>query len=135
VCTMCNIRKDHKDFYKRSDTNKYRSHCKECTSINRSSKWFTDPEFKERQRVRSKTHSINKRYGLTLDEFDSYIDDNHCEICNSTIRLVLDHCHVTGDIRGVLCNKCNVGIGMLGDDLAGLETAAFYLRGESCQIS
>lgn len=40
----------------------------------------------------------------------------------------LDHCHDKGTFRGWLCKPCNVGIGMLGDDIAGLERAIDYLR-------
>ncbi len=38
------------------------------------------------------------------------------------------HCHVTGVFRGWLCNKCNAGFGMLGDNLAGVERRLEYLR-------
>ena len=54
----------------------------------------------------------------------------NCECCGSApgIRgLSLDHCHVTGGFRGWLCNKCNVSIGGLGDNLDGLHRAVEYL--------
>lgn len=40
----------------------------------------------------------------------------------------LDHDHATNMFRGWICHKCNVGIGMLGDDAAGVEKAIAYLR-------
>jgi hypothetical protein len=40
----------------------------------------------------------------------------------------LDHDHVTGKFRGWLCGACNRGIGMLGDNLAGVMRAAAYLQ-------
>ena len=40
----------------------------------------------------------------------------------------LDHDHKTGAFRGWLCNRCNLGIGMLGDTVAGMEGAIAYLR-------
>lgn len=42
--------------------------------------------------------------------------------------LSIDHCHDTHSFRGWLCKKCNTGIGMLGDGIAGLEKAIEYLR-------
>jgi hypothetical protein len=42
--------------------------------------------------------------------------------------LHLDHCHVTGSFRGWLCGKCNTGLGMLGDNIAGLKAAIAYLE-------
>jgi hypothetical protein len=42
--------------------------------------------------------------------------------------LAIDHDHVTGDIRGLLCHACNVALGLLNDDPELLEAAAGYLR-------
>jgi len=39
----------------------------------------------------------------------------------------IDHCHTTGVVRGLLCNSCNRGVGLLGDDIANLERAILYL--------
>ena len=43
------------------------------------------------------------------------------------IELYVDHDHLTGKIRGLLCLQCNVGIGMLGDNLEGVQKAYDYL--------
>lgn len=43
-------------------------------------------------------------------------------------KLHLDHCHVTGEYRGHLCGSCNRGLGMMGDDLAGVQLALDYLK-------
>jgi hypothetical protein len=56
-----------------------------------------------------------------------------CEICRKTEddngrRLAVDHCHITGKVRGILCNGCNRGIGYLGDDVERLENAIKYLK-------
>jgi hypothetical protein len=50
-----------------------------------------------------------------------------CQCCKNVTRLVLDHCHVTGSLRGYLCEPCNRGIGMLGDTEASLQRAMRYL--------
>lgn len=42
--------------------------------------------------------------------------------------LHMDHCHTTGLFRGWICHKCNVMVGMAGDDPALLEHAADWLR-------
>ena len=51
-----------------------------------------------------------------------------CACCGGSDRLVVDHCHKTGALRGVLCHACNVGIGWLGDDLEGVMRAVKYLK-------
>jgi hypothetical protein len=51
-----------------------------------------------------------------------------CESCGKQRPLLWDHDHDTGQFRGWLCQTCNSGIGMLGDDLAGVARAYSYLR-------
>ena len=51
-----------------------------------------------------------------------------CVICGADGPLVVDHCHITGEIRGMLCNHCNRGLGHFRDDPMLLEFAAEYLR-------
>jgi hypothetical protein len=50
-----------------------------------------------------------------------------CEICNQKVELVLDHCHSTNTLRGVLCHKCNLGLGHFDDDLNLMTLAMKYL--------
>jgi Recombination endonuclease VII len=50
-----------------------------------------------------------------------------CQICRREGPTVLDHCHATGAFRGWLCRDCNIGLGRLGDDLAGVRRAISYL--------
>lgn len=51
-----------------------------------------------------------------------------CAICGATDRrLDLDHCHISGKWRGLICQQCNVGLGMFGDDVARLTQAIRYL--------
>lgn len=50
-----------------------------------------------------------------------------CVICGDETKLVVDHDHITGKIRGMLCNHCNRGLGHFRDDPTLLEFAAQYL--------
>lgn len=50
-----------------------------------------------------------------------------CEICGGSVNMVLDHDHVRNEIRGWLCNHCNLGIGWLGEDVSRLQRAIEYL--------
>lgn len=53
-----------------------------------------------------------------------------CDICGKGLgtRLCLDHCHVTGVTRGMLCRPCNTAIGLLEDSVERLKLAARYLE-------
>jgi len=54
-----------------------------------------------------------------------------CECCGGPPgkkALALDHCHVSGEFRGWLCDRCNAGVGMLGDSIDGLMNAVRYLE-------
>ena len=74
---------------------------------------------------------IKYRYECTLIEFKERMEssDGMCQICEATEALCYDHCHVTGDFRGVLCRPCNSALGHLGDDLRGVMRAVKYLEG------
>lgn len=80
-------------------------------------------------------HSRRHRlYGLTKEEFASRVaaQDGLCSLCARKPKgtLVIDHCHETGKIRGLLCPQCNTALGRLGDTIEGLERALRYLRGD-----
>lgn len=80
--------------------------------------------------------SITKRlarYGLTRGEFDALLSgqDGECAVCIRPIEarvLTVDHCHVTGRVRALLCGPCNSGIGMFADDPERMRAAARYVE-------
>lgn len=51
-----------------------------------------------------------------------------CSVCKDKSSLSVDHNHTTGKIRGILCNNCNRGIGLLGDTPESLLKAYKYLK-------
>jgi hypothetical protein len=72
-----------------------------------------------------------RRYGISLAEYDALLEKQGgaCAICRKRPkgRLCVDHCHVTGMVRGLLCNECNGALGYLKDDQASLVAALAYL--------
>ena len=67
-------------------------------------------------------HSISDE---TLAELKATV--KQCVICGDETKLVVDHDHKTGEVRGLLCNHCNRGLGHFRDDPTLLEFAAQYL--------
>jgi hypothetical protein len=88
----------------------------------------------------SRAKKLRVQYGLTVEAYDEMLrrQGGGCAFCKraepgwsrarSKRGLTVDHDHETGHVRGLLCNPCNRGIGLLGDDPAVLEAAARYLR-------
>ena len=88
-------------------------------------KWTAEnPEKQKNIRLRSV-------YGITLEEYNRMAEAQGglCAICQEKPdKLFIDHCHHTGKVRGLLCIKCNSGIGLLRDSAAVVENALAYLR-------
>lgn len=84
----------------------------------------------------TKDRLLETMYGINLDIFNQMlVDQNHkCKLCNTDKPLgprntfVVDHCHKTGKVRGLLCNHCNTGLGKLQDDPELLQKAADYVK-------
>jgi hypothetical protein len=69
-------------------------------------------------------------YGLTKEARDKLREqqDHKCGICRQGAKLVVDHNHENGHVRGLLCDKCNMGLGLFRDSPDILLAAAAYLR-------
>jgi hypothetical protein len=85
-------------------------------------------------------HSLRK-YNITTPEKLNMLkeQDECCSICKSEIEFkkvvgnnthtaVVDHCHETGVVRGILCSRCNLMLGSVNDDKEVLINAARYLK-------
>lgn len=72
-------------------------------------------------------------YGLSPEAFQLMIlmQKNACAICKETFSTTpaVDHCHQTGEVRGLLCGRCNKGLGLFRDSIAFLKSAEEYLQG------
>lgn len=73
-----------------------------------------------------------KSFGLTIEEYRNLKAKTHCEICAEVFTKSkhkhIDHCHETNKVRGVLCSKCNLAIGMMRDNPVYLRLTANYLE-------
>lgn len=105
-------------------------------------------EIKERSRRYRRAHprrlrrnNLKHKYGITPAEYSKRlkVQGGRCLICrrkesildyrtNKPQRLSVDHCHDTNKIRGLLCSKCNTGLGKFGHDPALLSQAINYLK-------
>jgi len=84
---------------------------------------------KEKILQTNRIYVLRTKYGLTKEEFDK-LAQNGCMICGSMEKLSVDHHHGTGVIRGILCHKCNVAIGLLDEDIERISKVIEYLTNE-----
>lgn len=136
----------------------FRSSCKDCVNIgNRKSvnkaikdegvdefrhqrresvrRWRknTRPKRLEHFQRQEKEANLRRLYGISIHDFNVLLadQDGRCAICctpNPQRSWHVDHCHDSGEIRGILCNLCNVGIGAFKENQDALEMARIYLR-------
>lgn len=146
-CSKCEQFKSWEEFSKdRTSSSGYKSRCKVCRSIDKKevlTKFRLNNPIKTRKKFNNKSeakrHNNYKQYGLSLEDYNNLLilQNSVCAICkkpetmtkkNGTIQnLAVDHCHKTGKVRGLLCSKCNTGIGYFAEDRQIFLNAIEYL--------
>ena len=82
---------------------------------------------------------LRSKYGLTMDDKIKMreVQQNKCAICEKEFETdrhaYVDHCHKTNNVRGLLCRKCNSGLGMFEDNIEFMERAISYIGNHSVQ--
>tara|TARA_R110002153_G_scaffold247631_1_gene403783 strand:+ start:1312 stop:1650 length:339 start_codon:yes stop_codon:yes gene_type:complete len=88
-------------------------------------------ENKDRLKNYQKYWWLTKRYNLTKDQYNKMLSDQNynCKVCNiKMIKPHVDHCHKTNKVRGLLCNGCNTGLGLLKEDINIMEKLIKYVK-------
>lgn len=122
-----------------NSVNRPDGHLMICRGCNRSGNTARMRGWRERNPGYNRAEYFVKQYNLTLDEWEAMFDsqDGACAICtrdfdrDNTAAIHVDHNHETGEVRGLLCQKCNLAIGYLQDDSAASRRAAVYLEDRS----
>lgn len=115
VCTVCKLEKDDADFcVDRRRPKGIASDCRSCRNSKRNRR-------KDR---------LSQKYGMSEKDYDlqNEMQDSRCAICKKKYnKLHVDHCHISGLLRGLLCSNCNTGLGQFADNIDFLQNAIDYL--------
>ena len=129
-CTHCKIEQPESEYHKRKHKiNGLDSWCKSCKKVYRHS-YFTKNIEKEKRRARIKAWKLHN-IQISFDRYRELLEiqQSKCNICGIQLDVLhVDHDHTTGNIRGLLCVKCNQGLGQFNDSCALLTKAIQYLE-------
>ena len=117
--------------FNKSKSKKFGVHnqCRECAKL-----WKPSPEALKISRQKTREWNRLKSSGFTQKEYEAKLKEQNykCAICGTTdsgpMDFHADHDHKTGQKRGVLCHKCNTGLGLLKDNVEILCAAIEYLN-------
>jgi hypothetical protein len=112
-------------------------YCRRCDQIRPFSEWHKNSRQSDgltsyckpcRKELGRLSH-LKRTFGLTPQQLAAIIEaqDGTCAVCDGPPQHI-DHDHATGEVRGVLCGPCNMGLGQFQDDPTRLTRAASYLR-------
>ena len=127
-CGRCKQHFDFTFFSKDSKTKSgYANKCKSCASI-----VYTEWRNKNlvTQREKDRESHYKRKYNLTEEQAKELVKNRQgmCSICDLFLPLVVDHCHTTGKVRGLICSSCNSVLGYAKDSRKTLEKAILYLE-------
>ena len=91
------------------------------------------------QQTKRRDYEFNKKFGITTFEYNQMLEEQGgvCAICHQketftmkgvTHSLAIDHDHLTGRVRGLLCRACNQTLGLMKDNIENLQKAIRYLE-------
>lgn len=141
-CTKCKLTKPFDDFGRRSKSKDgLKPECRPCTA-DRLRAWRQANPERDRENMRRwreankqlrPAHERMTKYGLAHEDYEFMMADQNerCLICGHVMEPpVVDHDHETGNVRGLLCRTCNMGLGSFKDSPVLLEAAIWYLNRE-----
>lgn len=130
-CARCTKVKTADQFYLNARySSGLSSYCKRCMK-EYSGSWAGDNPDSRAQSRRS-SH-LKRLYGITADDYATMLAEQGgvCAIClepQERRALAVDHDHVTGEVRGLLCDNCNHALGKFQDSTDHLRSAITYLE-------
>jgi DNA-directed RNA polymerase subunit RPC12/RpoP len=129
-CPKCRERKERSEYWNdASRPDGITAYCKPCKAnvtnmhISKNFEYYKNSW---------KTYNLKKKYDLSMEQFEKMLEtqDYKCSICKKSLEKysAVDHDHKTGKVRGILCRKCNLGLGAAKDNTEILKNMINYLE-------
>lgn len=73
--------------------------------------------------LKNRKSSYKRKYGITLGDYEEMLENQNGECatchrqCSTGKNLAVDHCHYSGRVRGLLCARCNLALGLVNDSV------------------
>lgn len=117
------------NFYSsKKDSSGYQGYCKNCCKKIGTAWGKKNPR-------KIKHNQLQIKYKISIDEYEKRLKDQNdcCEICYThkdefKYALVVDHNHITGQNRGILCNQCNTALGYLKENENIVSNLLNYIK-------
>lgn len=131
-CAACRETKPVTEFYRNArGMPGYRPYCKPCHKAKRQATYTNDEPYRQ---------LLKREYGITLEEYNDLLrrQAHRCAACRrpetvrtkktgAVRRLAVDHDHVTGTVRGLLCNRCNILVWAVEENHGILDVIGRYM--------
>jgi hypothetical protein len=117
--------------------------CSSCKEIKTLDNYGTHSNGKLRPQCKTcvTERHYERKYGITLEDYNKMYKEQGgvCKICHlpanhNSNKLCVDHCHTTGEVRGLLCDTCNRGLGYFKDDTRLLQNSIEYLEANARRL-
>ena len=131
-CPACKKDKPIDEFYKRKrNKNGYADYCKLCEHDYKKNRYATNSKY----RFKIINNGLKCNHNITPEEYILIYNaqEGKCAICGKSqsilkSALCIDHDHITGKFRGLLCTKCNIAVGNFDDSIINLKSAISYIE-------
>ena len=130
-CKQCNRIAKKREYDANPEKHRLRSKSFKKNNPEKTKSWAK--RYSEQNPDKIKDYYLVKLYGLTLAQYKELLTEQNgvCAICQeepTKKQLAVDHCHVTGTVRGLLCGPCNQAIGLLKHSIKRLEKAIDHIN-------
>lgn len=122
-----NKRPDVKERNRQHDADRYPK--ERARRLKMAAKRMSDPVLRDQKSAYDRAWNLRNKFGLSMEDFDALYErqGKGCAICGAakTVgkrgHLHVDHDHISGNVRGLLCQRCNTALGLLGDQKSAVK--------------